>query len=1041
LFNSEKFKFTFKHTYTVKIFDWYYSFDHGEGALTTCPHYWYKVTVTVQDSDKNPIEDATVSVPFTLITKDEQGKETKTGVSSATTGEDGKTEGYLCAGTYSIGVSANGYDKVTKKITVADNAKSVQIQMYKGLTESGNGQSGGGGSAWGETGEGDEFDDEAKALLMKNAQTLSLGHYHSGAITEDGSLYMWGYNGDGQLGDGTTVDRTSPVKVLDNVVSVSLGNYHSGAITEDGSLYMWGANGYGQLGDGTTKTRTRPIKVLDNVVAVSLGGFFSGAVTKDGSLYMWGANYYGKLGDGTAHSSDSPVKVLDNVVSISLGTDHSGAITKDGSLYMWGDNFYGQLGNVTTSCSTSPVKVLDSVVSISLGTDHSGAITEDGSLYMWGNVLQGNGYATDPVKVLDDVVSVSLGHDCSGAIDNDGSLYMWGDGNGYGQLGDGTTITKTDPVKVLDNIASVSLGWLYSGAVTTDGSLYMWGYNGRGQLGDGTTENKSSPVKIMDHIKINNTSTYDSVESLSLLSSGSIITESSSLKLVTIATKMTMIASYANLTPNATYTFYVMRDKQAEKPLGSSNLIYIRQATADGDGKLSVTYRRARNISNKEAFVVKSEQEDISAATVSLSDLEYDGEQQYVHPTVALSGKALSEGEDYELLGDYSAQEIGDYYLTVQGIGAYTGTVAVSYKVYGEGSCPVQSITLNKATASLNPDETLQLTATMLPEDASNQELLWTSNNSKIASVDQNGMVTAVAEGTATITATAKDGSGVSANCVVTVAKSTSGENGGNGINSEGESSGGDASGGSISGGIASGGGASGGTASDGGSSSGEVTDTVSEVKDSNPDANDPASVEKNTTTNPDGSETVTTVRKNSDGSVKTVQTTTSKDGSVEKITLKVSAEGNVSLVRTNTSGSTKTTEKYTSAGKNSNVTLSKLTTNAKSVSIPATVKVNGTSYKVTKIAANAFKNNKKITKIIIGKNITKIGKNAFSGDSSLKTIIIKSTSISSIGKNAFKDIKKTATIKLSGTASQRAKLKKLIRKSGIAKTVKIRRG
>jgi hypothetical protein len=186
LFNSEKFKFTFKHTYTVKIFDWYYSFDHGEGALTICPHYWYKVTVTVKDSDKNPIEGATVSVPFTLITKDEQGKETKTEVSFVTTGEDGKAEGYLCAGTYSIGVSANGYDKVTKKITVVDNAKSVQIKMGKGLT--GNG----GSTAWGEDGDGDDFGDEAKALLMKNAQTISLGYQHSGVITEDGSLYYVG---------------------------------------------------------------------------------------------------------------------------------------------------------------------------------------------------------------------------------------------------------------------------------------------------------------------------------------------------------------------------------------------------------------------------------------------------------------------------------------------------------------------------------------------------------------------------------------------------------------------------------------------------------------------------------------------------------------------------------------------------------------------------------------------------------------------------------------------------------------------------------
>jgi endo-1,4-beta-xylanase len=78
---------------------------------------------------------------------------------------------------------------------------------------------------------------------------------------------------------------------------------------------------------------------------------------------------------------------------------------------------------------------------------------------------------------------------------------------------------------------------------------------------------------------------------------------------------------------------------------------------------------------------------------------------------------------------------------------------------------------LNKTTASLNPAGTLQLTVTVLPSDAANKELAWTSDRTDVATVNQNGLVTAVAEGTATITATAQDGSGVSATCVVTVVK------------------------------------------------------------------------------------------------------------------------------------------------------------------------------------------------------------------------------------------------------------------------------
>lgn len=49
-------------------------------------------------------------------------------------------------------------------------------------------------------------------------------------------------------------------------------------------------------------------------------------------------------------------------------------------------------------------------------------------------------------------------------------------------------------------------------------------------------------------------------------------------------------------------------------------------------------------------------------------------------------------------------------------------------------------------------------------------------------------------------------------------------------------------------------------------------------------------------------------------------------------------------------------------------------------VTIPSQVKIKGVTYKVTSVGASAFKNNTKITKVIIGKNITKIGINAFKG-------------------------------------------------------------
>lgn len=81
----------------------------------------------------------------------------------------------------------------------------------------------------------------------------------------------------------------------------------------------------------------------------------------------------------------------------------------------------------------------------------------------------------------------------------------------------------------------------------------------------------------------------------------------------------------------------------------------------------------------------------------------------------------------------------------------------------------VTSVTLNQTSASLTKKgQTVTLSATVAPSNASNKSITWTSSNANVATVN-NGVVTAVANGTATITATAADGSGKSASCKITV--------------------------------------------------------------------------------------------------------------------------------------------------------------------------------------------------------------------------------------------------------------------------------
>ncbi|MBE5870062.1 MAG: hypothetical protein E7294_02195 [Lachnospiraceae bacterium] len=104
----------------------------------------------------------------------------------------------------------------------------------------------------------------------------------------------------------------------------------------------------------------------------------------------------------------------------------------------------------------------------------------------------------------------------------------------------------------------------------------------------------------------------------------------------------------------------------------------------------------------------------------------------------------------------------------------------------------------------------------------------------------------------------------------------------------------------------------------------------------------------------------------------------------------------------------------------------------AANVVIPAGVNLNGRTYKVTEIAANAFKNNVKIKKVTIGKEIKKIGKNAFYGCKNLKTVSVQTTLLTkkTVGKNAFKKINAKAKVKV--PKKKRREYKAIFKKAGV---------
>ncbi|HHX78249.1 MAG TPA: hypothetical protein GX695_00650 [Acholeplasmataceae bacterium] len=106
---------------------------------------------------------------------------------------------------------------------------------------------------------------------------VDFGYSHAGAITLKNRIFTWGYNSCGQIGNGTSIiDKYSPTEITtflnfvndDFIESISLGLYHSSAISSDGRFFSWGWNNKGQLGEGTFQNKFYPTKMEYNELSL-----------------------------------------------------------------------------------------------------------------------------------------------------------------------------------------------------------------------------------------------------------------------------------------------------------------------------------------------------------------------------------------------------------------------------------------------------------------------------------------------------------------------------------------------------------------------------------------------------------------------------------------------------------------------------------------------------------------------------------------------------------------------------------------------------
>ena len=462
----------------------------------------------------------------------------------------------------------------------------------------------------------------------------------------------------------------------------------------------------------------------------------------------------------------------------------------------------------------------------------------------------------------------------------------------------------------------------------------------------------------------------------------------------------------------------------------------ITATAADGSGTFKTI-----------TLTVKPEEEPVKVTSVSVSPKTAtlaEGETQNLTFTVKPDNAAIktvtwsSEPESVATVsadGTITAIAEGTAVITAIADDGSAKSDTCTVTVLPEEEKPVKaaSITVTPDKVSLNAGETKQLTKTIAPEDTTNKNVTWSSSNESVATVTEDGLIKAIAKGTAVITATAEDGSDVKGTCTVTVTENATPK-----IIKV--------------------------------SSIAITPKSVSLKKGAASQLR--ASIAPSNATNKavlwaSNKSSVASVSQS--GLVRAISagtatiTVTTRDGSRKSAVCTITVTDDSAKQPEIKDGETYEVENcsYTVTSLSKQIVMFSGSNDSK-VIIPDTVTLGTKTYTVTSIEEKAFKNNKKISSVTIGKNIESIGNSAFEGCTKLKNVNIKSTCLTEIGskvfskckllktikisskklkrvgKNAFKGIHKKATIKV--PSSKLKKYKKLLSKKGQSKSVKIKK-
>ncbi len=210
--------------------------------------------------------------------------------------------------------------------------------------------------------------------------------------------------------------------------------------------------------------------------------------------------------DSATYAPGDLVTVLGNIGSLEKkGYRFVGWNTKadgTGTSYPPGSSFSMGMENATLYAEWNT----SMIAAVAAGGFHTMILKTDGTFWatgwnFYGQLGDGTTMSrSTPVRVMSGVQAVAAGGYHTMILKTDGTLWATG-WNFYGQLGDGTFTDRSTPMRVMSGVQAVAAGDFHTMILKTDGTLWATGWNDYGQLGDGTFTERSTPVRVMSGVQ------------------------------------------------------------------------------------------------------------------------------------------------------------------------------------------------------------------------------------------------------------------------------------------------------------------------------------------------------------------------------------------------------------------------------------------------------------------------------------------------------------------------------------------------------------